>query len=121
MLSTQNYEQTLEKIIKSNDIIRFVAICDKFGQIKEKLQKEEKPPLLDDHETSKLVRAGIDSWYYRKQLTHKIGKGQYAMAVYDKIIRLTIPLEDNQFLLVSIDNISKSPKIVESIKKILTE
>ncbi len=41
------------------------------------------------------------------------------MAVYDKIIRLTIPLNDNWFLLVTLDNVEKTPKIVDTIKKIL--
>jgi len=67
------------------------------------------------------VREGVSSWYHRNQLSHKIGKGQYAMAAYEKIIRLTIPLDDNHILLVSLENVEKTPKIVDAIKKILQE
>lgn len=109
----------MEKIIQSNDIIRFASICDRFGLIEEKLQREGLSLLLSENDTDKLVRAGVDSWHYRKQLSNKIGKGQYAMAVYDKIIRLTIPLDDNHILLVTLDNVEKTPKIVDTIKKIL--
>ena len=44
------------------------------------------------------------------------------MAVYDKIVRLTIPLDEDYILLVSMDNensVEKTPKIVDSIKIIL--
>ena len=67
------------------------------------------------------MREGVSSWYNRNQLSHKIGKGQYAMAAYEKIIRLTIPLDDSHILLVSLENVEKTPKIVDGIKKILQE
>jgi hypothetical protein len=116
-----NYKKLLEKIIQSNDIIRFASICDQFGAVKEKLSRDGLPLLLNEYDTNKLAKAGVDSWYYRKQLSNKIGKGQYAMAVYDKIIRLTIPLDDNYIILVTLDNVEKTPKIVDSIKTLLND
>jgi hypothetical protein len=121
-LNENNYKQLLEKIIQSDDIIRFTAICDtNFGTIEEQLQRDGQTLLLSEYDTDKLIRGGVDSWHYRKQLSNKIGNGQYAMAVYDKIIRLTIPLNENHFLLVTLDNVEKTPKIVDTIKKILSE
>ena len=98
-----------------------MLICDEFGQIKEQLQRDGESLLLSEFDTDKLVRAGVNSWHYRKQLSHKIGKGQYAMAVYEKIIRLTIPLENGHLLLVTLDNVVETPKIVDTLKKILQE
>jgi len=121
-LNENNYKQLLEKIIQSDDIIRFTAICDaNFGTIEEQLQRDGQTLLLSEYDTDKLIREGVSSWHHRKQLSHKIGKGQYAMAAYEKIIRLTIPLDDNHILLVSLENQGKTPKIVDSIKKILQE
>lgn len=67
------------------------------------------------------MREGASSWHYRKQLSNKIGKGQYVMAAYEKIIRLTIPIDDDHILLVSLDNVRETPKIVDTVKKILQE
>ena len=114
-----NHKKLLEKIIQSNDIIRFASICDQFGAVIEKLPREGLSLLLNEYDTNKLAKAGVDSWYYRKQLSNKIGKGQYAMAVYDKIVRLTIPLDDNHIILIAFDNVEKTPKIVDTIKKIV--
>ena len=85
-----DYEKLLEKIIQSDSVIRFVAICTSFGNIEHKLQRDDKTILLNEYDTDKLVREGVSSWHYRKQLSHKIGKGLYAMAVYEKITRITI-------------------------------
>jgi len=121
MINENSHEGLLEKIIQSNNTIRFASICNQFGTVEKKLPREGLSPLLSEFDTDKLVRAGVDSWHYRKQLASKIGQGQYAMAVYDKIIRLTIPLGEDHILLVSMDNIEKTPKIVDSIKKILND
>ncbi len=119
LLHEKNYGKILEKIIQSDDVIRFASICDKFGKIEEKLQRDHES-LLNEYDTDKLVKAGVNSWHYRKQLSSKIGEGHYAMVVYDKITRLTFPLDDH-FLLITIDNLVETPKIVDTIKKILKE
>ena len=85
------------------------------------MQREGQSLLLNEYDTDKLVREGASSWHYRKQLSNKIGKGQYAMAAYEKIIRLTIPLDDDNIILVSLDNQGETPKIIDTIKKILQE
>ena len=65
------------------------------------------------------MNSAIHSWKTRRKYAKKIGEGQYAMAVYGKIIRLTIPLNEGQILLVTLDNILESPKLVDVIKNIL--
>ena len=120
-LETNDYKKLLEKIIQCNDIVRFAVIYDKFGSIEEKLQKEGIRILLNEIDTDSLAREGLNSWHARNQLAHKIGKSQYVMAVYDKIIRLSIPLGGGETLLVSLDNLMEAPKIVDIIKKILQE
>ena len=118
-LNEENYKNLLEEIIQSNNTIRFTAICGNFGTITEKLQREDVSLLLSEKDTEKLVGEAIHSWQTRRKFAQKIGEGQYAMAVYGKIIRLTIPLNEGQILLVTLDNTLESPKFVDDIKKIL--
>ena len=120
-LDKTEYKKLLEKIIQSNDMIRFAIIYDKFSSIEEKLEREGQNLLLNENDTDSLAREGINSWFARNQLAHKIGKGQYVMAVYEKIIRISIPMKDDATLLISLDNIVETPKIVDSIKQILHE
>jgi len=119
MSNENKYKNLLEEIIQSNDAIRFTAICLNFGTITEKLQRKGITLLLNEKDTEKLVGEAIHSWQTRRKFSQKIGEGQYAMAVYDKIIRVTIPLNEFQILLVTLDNTLETPKLIDNIKKIL--
>jgi len=118
-LGKNDYKEILEKIIQSDKMVRFAIIYDRFGSIEVKLEREGQHLLLNENDTDSLAREGINSWFTRNQLAHKIGKGQYVMAVYEKIIRLSIPMENDTTLLVSLDNLVETPKIVDSITKII--
>ena len=118
-MSEKNYKNLLEEIIQSNDAIRFTAICLNFGTITEKVQRDGITLLLNEKDTEKLVGEAIHSWQTRRKFSQKIGEGQYAMAVYDKIIRMTIPLNEFQILLVTLDNTLETPKLIDDIKNIL--
>ncbi len=121
-MSNENiYKDTLQQIIQSSDVIRLVAICGTFGTITEKVQREGITLLLNEKDTEKLVDEAIHSWQTRRKFSQKIGEGQYAMAVYSKIIRMTIPLNEDQILLVTLDNVLEAPKLIGDIKKILQE
>ena len=121
-MSNENiYKDTLQQIIQSSDVIRLAAICGRFGTITEKVQRDGITLLLNEKDTEKLVDEAIHSWQTRRKFSQKIGEGQYAMAVYSKIIRLTIPLNEDQILLVTLDNVLEAPKLVGDIKKILQE
>jgi len=120
-LSENDYQNLLKKIIQSNEAVRLAAICLNFGTISEKVQRVGITLLLSEQDTEKLVREAINSWQTRRKFSQKIGEGQYAMAVYDKIIRITIPLNEFQILLVTLDNTLETPKLIDDIKQILQE
>ncbi len=120
-MSENNYQNLLKKIIQSNEAVRLAAICLNFGTISEKVQRDGVSLLLSEQDTEKLVREAINSWQTRRKFSQKIGEGQYAMAVYDKIIRITIPLNEFQILLVTLDNTLETPKLIDDIKQILQE
>jgi len=120
-LNENIYKDTLQQIIQSSDVIRLAAICGSFGTITEKVQRDGITLLLNEKDTEKLVDEAIHSWQTRRKFSQKIGEGQYAMAVYGKIIRLTIPLNEDQILLVTLDNVLEAPKLIGDIKKILQE
>ena len=121
ILSENDYQNLLKKIIQSNEAVRFTAICLNFGTITDKAQRDGVSLLLSERDTEKLVGEAIHSWHTRRLYEQKIGKGHYAMAVYDKIIRMTIPLNEFQILLVTLDNTLETPKLIDDIKQILQE
>ncbi len=54
-------------------------------------------------ETQSSIRCSLARWKERDEVADKIGKGEYAIVFYEKIKRISIPLEGGQILFVSID------------------
>lgn len=113
------YADLLDQIIHSNDAIRLAAICGNFGTITEKVVRDGVKLYLSDKDTEKLLAESIHSWKTRRLFSQKIGNGQYAIAVYDKLIRLSIPINEYQILLVTMEVTLEIPKLITDIKKIL--
>ena len=71
----------------------------------------------NEYETSVLLREAASSWHYRHHLSYKLGEGKFALAVYDKIIRLTVPLDRENLVLCTLDGYENVPRIVDLIQK----
>jgi len=112
-------EQLIKKIVDLDSIIRFGAICNRFGEITAKLPRDGVTLHLNEYETSKLLREASSSWHYRHQLSFKLGKGKFALAVYEKLIRLTIPIDQENLLLLTLENYDNIPQIVEKVHKLI--
>jgi hypothetical protein len=54
----------------------------------------------------------------RNALAPKVGKGRYSMTEYEKIKRMTIPLEDH-LLLVTTEVDADHSKVIDSVLKLL--
>jgi hypothetical protein len=72
--------------------------------------------LLSEAETRESLKYSVNSWKTRAQLSDKIGKGRYVLAVYDKLRRVTLPLDQDHLLLVSFDNKGGQMDIVEKLE-----
>ena len=113
--------QILEKIIQNENNVRFGAICNRHGEITTKNLRPGITSHLNEYETSKLLREAASSWHYRHQLSYKLGKGKFALAVYEKIIRLTIPLDQENLLLLTLNHFEDIPQLVENINKLIED
>lgn len=112
-------EQFLKKIVELDNSVRFGAICNRFGEITTKYPREGVTLHLNDYETSKLLREASNSWHYRHQLSYKLGKGKFALAVYEKLIRLTIPINQETLLLLTLENFDNIPQLVDNVYKLI--
>ncbi len=114
------HEQFIKKILELDSSVRFGAICNKYGEITSKFPRDGIALHLNDYETSKLLREACSSWHYRHQLSFKLGKGKFALAVYEKLIRLTIPIDEENLLLLTLENFDNIPQLIENVQT-LTE
>ena len=114
-----NYDSLLEKIMDSDPYVRFATISDLNGkQIKSKIRKGI-TNFLPSQEMDASIKLAANMWKFRNKVQHFVGKGQYVLAEYDKVRRVTIPLDNNHLLLVALDNNGGQKEIIERIRNIL--
>lgn len=87
-----------------NDSIRFAAVCDKDGEILWQSQRNGIKNIIPLEDTKKTLKRALNAWQERSTITDKVGRGLYVIAAYEKIKRITIPLENNHLLFISVDN-----------------
>jgi hypothetical protein len=114
-----DFGKLCKDILNLDPTIRFAGICDETGEIKYGGQREGIKNLLSSEETKRSNLQALARWGLRNSLSPKIGKGRYAMAEYEKIKRITVPLENYHLLLVTTELETDHGKVIDNILKLL--
>ena len=105
-------------IININPNIRLVTICDADGRMMYSRHRQGVINLLTPEETKKSLEMAMTGWKVRNELSHKIGKGRYVLAEYDKIKRITMPFGDNYLLYITTEIEADQFNIINRIRKL---
>ena len=107
------YEKICDEILECDKDIRYVGIYD-YGELYDKMKSGLKSHLSRE-ETEMSLSQAVYRWSTRKKTTDKIGKPIYALAKYEKIYRMTIPISGAGLILISIELNTDVNMIVEKI------
>jgi hypothetical protein len=81
------------KDILAKDLsIRFAGVANQMGNLIEAEYREDLKPLMNIQETEHYTMQTVFRASTRETFENKIGKQRYAIAVYEKLIRATIPI-----------------------------
>jgi hypothetical protein len=81
-----------EGIISKDSSIRFAGIANQMGKLIEAAYREGLQPLMNRQETEHYTIQTVLRASTRETFENKIGKQRYAIAIYEKLIRATIPI-----------------------------
>lgn len=115
MSNFEKYKEFCDEILKINNHIRYVGIINESYFVSKK--RKGLKNLLTINETKESISNIISIWEFRKQLVAKLGNGKYSMAAYSKIIRISIPFDNEGIILVSVDPIESIHEIIFEILK----
>ena len=110
-----NYDNLCKEILEQDVNIRFAGVCDDTGQIRYGGQRQGVNNLLSSEETKRSNLQALARWSLRNSLAPKIGNGKYAMAEYEKIKRITFPLENFHLLLITTEVQADHAKIIDKV------
>ena len=115
-----DYDNLCKDVMDIDAKIRFAGICDETGEIKYGGQREGVENILSSDETRKSNLQALEGWGLRKSLSSKTGKGKYAMTEYEKIKRITIPLDDEHLLFITTEVEGDHAQIISNVLKLLS-
>lgn len=88
------FKRLCDIIIGTDSRIRYIGIADKHGIIITKAEREGILPLLNDEETEQYAITASTRQYTRLRWQNLLGKLYYTCSLYEKILRITIPITD---------------------------
>lgn len=97
-----NHDNLLKRIMNSDINVRHSIVTDLEGNILATAHRPGVTNFLSAEETAASLKRAAAAWHARKKLYHKIGPGLYAVAAFQKIIRMTFPLGSDNLIFVSI-------------------
>ena len=114
-----DYGKLCKEILDLDPKIRFAGVCDDTGETKFGGQREGIKNLLSPEETKRSNLQALARWALRNSLSPKVGKGKYAMAEYEKVKRITIPLDNGHLLLITTEVNADHSRLIDQVLKLV--
>ena len=93
------YDKICDEILEFNEKIRYAAVYD-YGELHDKIRPGVTSHLTREETETSLSQA-IYRWSTRKKTADKIGTPIFALAKYEKIYRITIPIGGAGLILIT--------------------
>ncbi len=108
-------ETLVDKLLDSDHHVRFAAIFDMSGNVKASKERKGIVRMVSSDKTKEWASMAVNSWKNREQLYPLIGEGQYVLAVYKNLKRITMPVGDNHLIYVTFDNDGGQEDIIRAV------
>lgn len=88
-----------------NKFIRFAAVSNNKGDILWHSQREGNKNIVPYEETKQTILRAINAWNENFKIVDHVGTGLYSISSYEKIKRMTVPLNDGDMLFITMNNV----------------
>lgn len=88
------FQEFCDKIVTLDPTIRFAGIADEDGHLVATADRKGLKPILSPEERAQYAITAATRQYTRLRWEYLLGRVNYAMSHYAKIIRATIPIAD---------------------------
>ena len=106
-----------EELLNLDMSLRWIGISNKYGVLINVEQRQGLQPLMSEEESEEYAAAAISRYRTRVKFQPKIGKLNYAVGRYENVTRVTIPISNDFFVLLTVDKEINYDDII--LKKII--
>ena|SRR5207248_2167995 len=104
MIDNEFLDAFSKQILYVDNSIRWIAIVNELGIIlKSEYREGLLDPLMTQDENEEYAKNNVTRHKTRTRFEPKMGKVVYVFGRYEKLIRATIPINDNYYLLITLD------------------
>jgi hypothetical protein len=115
------FQEFCDKIIPLDKSIRFAGIADEDGHLVATAERRGLKPLLNPEERAQYAITAATRQYTRLRWEYLLGKINYAMSNYAKLIRATIPIADENSRLYYVLLLSFDVEAGQRVHVVITE
>ena len=119
IISTKNYDEFCDKILRLDKKIRFVGIYDA-PRVYSKMQ-EGLTSYLSPFETETSLNQALYRWKARLKFQQKIGAPVFALTKYEKVYRVTMIFEGEKILCFSAESDVNILGLIDNVMKLRDE
>jgi hypothetical protein len=88
----ENLNGLCKEILQLDNCIRFIGIANNLGSLVATAYRSDLTPLMDKQETSHYAIQAVLRVATREDFESKIGRLEYSIGKYERLIRATIPI-----------------------------
>lgn len=92
-----------EQLLRFEKSIRWIGIVNKYGVLLNVEYRNNLTPFMTEEENEEYAANAVKRYKTRLKFQTKIGKLNYAFGRYEKISRVTIPINQDYYLLLTLD------------------
>ena len=115
------FQEFCDKVISIDKSIRFAGIADGDGHLVAIAERKGLKPLLNPEERAQYAITAATRQYTRLRWEYMLGKINYAMSNYAKLVRATIPIADENSRLFYVLLLSFDREAGQGVHQIIME
>ena len=118
---SMDYDELCKNILKLDSKIRFAGVVNTKGVLINNMYQEGVEEYLTPSELKMSLHYSMLEWEKSQNLNHKIGNERASVVEYDKVTLLSIPLNNSDLFVASIEPNEDYFKMILKIKPLLEE
>jgi hypothetical protein len=115
------FQEFCDRVITLDKSIRFAGIADEDGHLVAIAERKGLKPLLNPEERAQYAITAATRQYTRLRWEYLLGKINYAMSNYAKLIRATIPIADENSRLYYVLLLSFDVETGQGVHEVIME
>jgi hypothetical protein len=121
MNSLLDFDKLYADVMKIDSAIRYAVIQNNTGEKICGGFRDNINPILNDDELKMMHYYASQRWETRKNIEHKLGNTKYAMAEYDKLKRITFPINKKYMLLLTTEIDADHANVIDKVLELIRD